>query len=441
MRSLGEKYILFVFLFPAMAQQKYLKTAILTAFTVETFCVTWGLKIPGGTGFFSVLYFLAGLVLAIGLLSAPAQSLPSFPGWKGLNKRSNHYRLVVLGLVALVMYTQCRYWFEEITLDIYNADMLPIIRVMDQRFIAGHWTKIYDTIPEIWKGVQPIYLPAMWQPFVPAVALGIDMRWTTVAGLLIVFGIFLFLYRPGKGGYASFFTGVIAFLLFWWLFADNSPGLITVSEEGVVIAYYVLLVLALASGNAVLTGIAASLCMLSRYALVGWIPAYLLYLLLKKKYKQTFVFSLTGLVCLIVLFVGPVGWETFWRLLRLPGNYIQFASLVWKDSPDVFSTGIGFAGMFGPHRIALLHWLLITLSFLVPFLFVLICHYMRRRRVIANIPLAALKISLVVFYCFIDVPYLYLLYTSSFVSLIAVALLVRGDVGSREGVRAEPAME
>ena len=51
----------------------------------------------------------------------------------------------------------------------------------------------------------------------------------------------------------------------------------------------------------------------------------------------------------------------------------------------------------------------------------------------ANIPLAALKISLVVFYCFIDVPYQYLFYTSSFVSLIALALLMREEPGIRSG--------
>ena len=42
-----------------------------------------------------------------------------------------------------------------------------------------------------------------------------------------------------------------------------------------------------------------------------------------------------------------------------------------------------------------------------------------------NVPLAALKLSLVIFYCFIDVPYLYLFYTSSLVSLIILALATR----------------
>ena len=129
---------------------------------------------------------------------------------------------------------------------------------------------------------------------------------------------------------------------------------------------------------------------------------------------------------------------TFLRLARLPGDYVAFAARVWKDSPDVFAEAPGLAYFFGPKRIALLHGLLVTLSFAVPVLFVIFCYWRGRRagggecgtaarRGLANIPLAALKIGLVVFYCFIDVPYLYLFYTSSFVSLIAVTLLFREE--------------
>jgi hypothetical protein len=451
-----------------MPGQKHLKTLIVTAFALETLSVTYCLKIPGATPFFAVLHFLAGTAIAILLLRFPQLKLAAtgrgwegngsaaasrgWAAWKGWNTRSNQYRLILTAMLALVMYTLCRYWFDEIPLDINYADMLPIIKVMDQRFLAGHWNQIYDNIPSIWNGVQPIYLPSMWQPFTLAVAMGIDMRWITVAGLLLAFGIFIFIYLPEPNSYSSFFTGVLAFLLFWWIFGDDTPGVITVSEEGVVIAYYVLLVLALLSGNAWLTGIAASLCMLSRYALVGWIPAYLLYLLLRKKGRQVIIFSAVGLVCFLVLFLGPVGWNTFLRLALLPGNYVKFASVVWQDSPDVFSTGLGFAGFFGPGRITLLHGFLVTLSFAVPAAFVLVCHYLASRKEksgspgtsiriagtqtagnrIANIPLAALKMSLVVFYTFIDVPYLYLFYTSSFVSLIAVAVIVSREPASSQ---------
>ncbi len=409
-----------------MPGQKHVKSAIVIAFALETGCVTWFLKIPGATPVLSILYLVTGSAIALMLLSSSPLALPRLaPGSRNL--RVNIYRVAVLGLLALAMHSLCRYWFDEIPLDVNYADMLPIIKVMDQRFLAGNWHHIYDTIPTIWNGTQPIYLPSMWQPFVFAVLFGVDMRWITVAGLLFAFGVFVFVFQPDSKSYRSFFTAALAFLLFWWLFADDTAGVISVSEEGVVIAYYVFLVLALVSGNPWLTGIAASLCMLSRYALVGWIPAYLVYLLLTKKWKKATIFSFMGVVCLLFLFIFPVGWQTFLRLLKLPGDYIHFAGVVWQDSPDVFSTSLGFAGLFGVHHIALLHVLLITLSFAVPMLFMIYCYWRRWKKPesIANIPLATLKLSLVVFYSFIDVPYLYLFYTSSFVSLISIALLLR----------------
>jgi hypothetical protein len=93
----------------------------------------------------------------------------------------------------------------------------------------------------------------------------------------------------------------------------------------------------------------------------------------------------------------------------------------------VFSSGAGMARFFGPNRIALQHTLLVSLSFGVPAVFMIICHYVGKIRPLANVPLAALKICMVVFYNLIDVPYLYLFYTSSFISLIVVAFFLKHD--------------
>jgi hypothetical protein len=407
-----------------MTHRRNLLIALLAAFTAETLCSTWLLKFPGWAPFLSILYFLSGISIPLLLLSFPVVNLPR-PAKQHFLLHTTHYRLVIIGMIALAMYSWCHYWFEEIPIDISNADMLPIIRVMGERFVAGHHKQVYDTIPWIWNGIQPIYLPAMWLPYTPAIALGIDIRWVTMAGLLFSFAVFLFLYRPEIHRYLSFLTGVLAFLLFWWILADNTPGIISVSEEGVVIAWYVLLVLSLISGNPWWIGITASLCMLSRYSLVGWIPAYTLYLVLEKRWKHIFIFALTGILCFVLLFLLPVGWQTFSRLAHLPGNYVPFAARVWHDSPEVFSTSPGLAWFFGPARITLLHNLLITLSFVIPAGFVLYCYIKGKKRPISNTPLATLKLSLVIFYCFIDVPYLYLFYTSSFVSLVIVTMLVR----------------
>ena len=427
-----------------MDLEKKLIPSILIAFAVETLSVTWFLKIPGWAPLFSILYLASGIAIAGMLLYFPGIRLPS-PGPKPWRSPINQRRLVITGLIALALYSWCLYWFDEIPIDVSNADMLPIIKVMGQRFIAGQHSHIYDPIPSIWHGALPIYLPAMWLPYVPALALGIDMRWIAIAGLLFAFGTFIFLYRP-SGDPAQpalstgrpnetrgpFFLGVLAFLLFWWVVADNTAGVVSVSEEGVVIGYYVLLVLALLSGKPWLTGIAISLCMLSRYALVGWIPAYLLYLALERRWRHLSIIILTGIICFTMLFLVPVGWTTFLRLIHLPGDYVAFADRVWNDSPAVFSAAPGLAWFFGRKGIAILHGLLITFSFTLPVLFTVLA-YRRgrsastakaRSRPLANIPLASLKLSLVIFYSFIDVPYLYLFYTSSLVSLIVMALLM-----------------
>ena len=400
-----------------------LSKPILIAFAVETLSSTWCLKLHGWIPLFSVLYLLSGLAIALILLRLPELHLPS-PGKKPWRNPANQRSAILIGLTALALYSWCLYWFDEMPIDITNADMLPIIKVMAERFLAGQHSHVYDPIPTIWHGVRPIYLPAMWLPYVPAIAMGIDMRWIAIAGLLFAFGAFITLYKPSNTR-SSFFLGVLAFLLFWWIVADNTPGIVSVSEEGVVIGYYVLLALALVSGRPWLTGIAISLCMLSRYALVGWIPAYLLWLILQKRRKQLAIVSLTGILCFVLLFLIPVGWITFTRLAHLPGNYVSFAGRVWKDAPDVFSTAPGLAWFFGRNGTVILHGLLILLSFTLPVIFTVSA--LRRRR--SNVPLATLKLSLVVFYCFIDVPYFYLFYTSSFVSLVILALETR-DAGT-----------
>jgi len=93
---------------------------------------------------------------------------------------------------------------------------------------------------------------------------------------------------------------------------------------------------------------------------------------------------------------------------------------------------MGFAKFFGAGRIYLLHYLLIILTFLAPLVFILYCHMRQKFRELSNIPLAALKFGLVFFYCFIDVPYLYLFYTSSFVSLISVSFFVSRNFSKPE---------
>src|SRR5262249_33151358 len=149
-------------------------------------------------------------------------------------------------------------------------------------------------------------------------------------------------------------------------------------------------------------------------------------------------FALSGAACFILFFLIPVGWDTFLRLASLPGDYVAFAARVWKDSPDVFSTAPGFAWFFGPRGTGLLHRLLPTGRSGSPMLFMACCYRRWRGARPANLPVAMLKLTLVVFYCCIDVPYLYLFYTSSMVSLVVVTLAFRGEAAATRESAARP---
>ena len=404
-----------------MNNKKGLQIILLSAFLIETLCITYLLKTEKLASIISIVYFISGIIIGkiILFFPEPAKSIFRFE-----NKPYTFLKIFLITTAGILICYYSISIMNDNLFDYHNADMLPVIKKMDQRFLSGQWRHVYDTIPEIWNGSNPIYLPAMWLPFTPAVIFHIDLRWITVICLFISFGIsFLLISFKQK---ISYIIVAIAAMLLWWLLSeDDTHGLISFSEEGVVIVYYLLLVLAIVFENIFFIGLAACLCMLSRYALIGWLPAFFIYLVLWKKKKQAFIFSVIGILFFLFLFIIPFGWNAFSRLIQLPSYYVDFSKRVWQDSPETFLNYIGFAKFFGPEKMHTLHTLLISLSFTVPTLFILCCHFLRNKIRISNIPLAALKITIVIFYNFIDVPFMYLFFTSSFVSLAMVSIFMK----------------
>ncbi|MES2003889.1 MAG: hypothetical protein V4450_05165 [Bacteroidota bacterium] len=410
-----------------MRQLNYLKKMLLIALAIETLCVTYALYLPSMISVVSVLHTLSGISIAIGLLwtqpsAAGLQNEPAISGPTLLK-----YRLPLAAIVVTAMFFLAARWMRDEPLNYREADMLPIIKIMCERFLAGAWSHVYDPIPQIWQGTGPIYLPAMWLPFTLPVALHIDPRWLTVGLLFVVFCVFL--YKTDFRKRTVWIPCTCCILLFVWLFTDEKASLIPYTEEGVVVFYYVMLMLALLNGNVWLIGIAASLCVLSRYALIGWLPAMLLYYAYRKEWRNLFRFIITGTVSFFGLLILPFGWGIFSSLSKLPSSYVAFTSRVWQDAPAFFTESLGWAKFFGPTRINMQHQLLLILSFVIPVVAMCIFIWWQKRVnfAVQNIPLAVLKITLVVFYTLVDVPYLYLFYTSSFVSLFAVAVFLQRE--------------
>jgi len=400
------------------------KNLLIIALVAETICSGYGLILGEQAALVSILYLIAGLFIVYLILLFPQARLMH------AREIKNDFRLkLVMGIAMLLLaYMTASYWLDMIPIDPDFADMLPIMKVMNERMLHGEWKQVYDPIPEIWNGTRPIYLPAMWIPYAPAVAFHLDMRWVTVISLLLSFTIILVFIRIKGNGYYGYGLIVIGAILYWWLFSRNEVhSLVTMSEEGVVIFYFVLLCLSIISGNALYMGLAASLCLLSRYSMIGWLVPCLMYFASRKDFRRIIIFSTTGIVCFVFFFLIPFGWKTLEQMLALPGNYIGFAKHIWEFSPEVYWLNPGMAKFFGPHHIVGLHTTLIMLSFGLPVLFMAYC-LIRKNQKFENINLACFKLSLLVFYQFIDVPYGYLFYTGSFVSLLIAAVLLSGTI-------------
>jgi hypothetical protein len=402
------------------------KNILAAAFIVETFCITYALSLNAWMPFISILYFICGIVISILILLLPEAKQYFFV------KEKTHYfpTLSLRIVITIIMAVQAVYftakWVEDAPIDFHDADMLPVIHVMAGRFVAGNFSHIYDIIPDIWNGMRPVYLPAMWLPFSVSVIGNFDMRWVTCALLIASFTIFIFIFHPSHQKKVSPYILGAAFMLFWWLSTSENNGLIPYTEEGIVIFYYVLLTVSLLNRNILLIAITTTLCALSRYSFIGWVLPFGVILIYEKKINKFYKWAATIFVLGLLMTVIPFGWKPFYNLLSLPGQYVDFAARVWHDGPHVFYQNPGMAKFFGPHNIRLQHKLLISLSFAVPLLFVMIAFWLRdvKKYNIHNVFLATFKLSLVIFYNFIDVPYLYLFYTSSFVSLIIVGYFV-----------------
>lgn len=413
-----------------------IKKWLIICLLLETLCVTYALRFSSIIPFATILYTICGFAIAFLLLRMPEKKIAI--GFSiGKEQVAWVYQLTLLLFSGLVIYLFTRNWMNQSPLSYQEADMLPIMQVMSQRFIQGDWSLVYQPIQEIWNGIQPIYLPAMWMPFMVSVKFGFDPRWITSFAVFLSFSIFILLWRVHwqkiTGPVLLFTAGILCL----WLYTEPSHNFIRLSEEGIVVFYYSLLVLAILSENFLVIGIAAAFCALSRYSIAGWLPAMLLYLLwIRKKPRDTIRFLAAAVGVVVLLVIIPLGFEPIRIAFHQPEKYIEHATRIWRESPEYFQQSMGLAKFFGSERILIQHNLLLISSFLVPIIFVWFAGKQKQHRN-NHIALATLKLTIVIVYAFIDVPYQYLFYTSSFISLIAVTGVVDSvstlSNGTREG--------
>ena len=387
--------------------------AILVAFEISCHSILQNYLSPG---MYSAIYFLLGISIALFSLKTKLTT----PIKEGYISRIWIFGLALL--LGLIVQDVVKPLFEIWPLDYKSADMLPVIDIMVDRYCAG--TPVYSIIPEIWDGMQPIYLPGLWLPYLLTSIMEIDMRWTGITFLLIATLSMLFPWQKNTWKANSLIVMMVILLALWmdWMYLDQI--MIALTEEGVVIGYYALLCIALMSKRPLLIGITIGLCMMSRYMLAPWALMFVIAIWLLENKSQAYKIILSSGATIIIFMTFGQGWAALPVFLKVPDNYL---SAVLADKAKYFSvidSSLGMAKHWEFESLGGLHSLMKILSFLVP-----ICCILIYKKWLQDIPFAlfgliSLKLSLVFFFNFLVMPYSYLFYTSTIVSVSILSFVL-----------------
>lgn len=369
------------------------------------------------SSYISLLYLFVGIGIAlIPLLpvSFPTYRTDSFPSLVSINT----WLMLFLGLFAIGYYGWLKspWIFDQYPIEKEVADMLPVMRVMGKRLLAGE--AVYEVIPEIWGGMPPIYLPTMWLPYLPALSYGFDMRWISQGIVLLGLGFSFRVFHWDRIRPVWALLGLIPLFLFVQYFFSKDFRLFGTTEEGIVIGFYLFLAYALMTRNPWLKGVAITCCLMSRYVLVFWLPFYLLYVFLRESRRDAYLIVGVSFVLSMALMLWTGAFQNLGIFLEMPRIYLEAVKdpgNAWKYLPTI-NESLGLGKYIGIERIGLLHKGLFYVSLLSPLCFLL---WILRKPQSLNRhfwAICSLKMSLVLFYQFLVINPLYLFYTSTFFS-------------------------
>lgn len=315
-----------------------------------------------------------------------------------------------------------------------QSDVVPTLQIMTQRIMDFQYP--YYTVEFPGWSFEPGYLPMQYLPFIKAEILKIDYR--TLAYLAFVFVLFFYLSNIKK------FLNSLE--LFWGLslviipfvgikvISIHDASVFKYSVELLDAAYYLLLAYSLFSGSVYLRAVAIVACLLSRYGIVIWLPAYA-FIYYREEGLQKAI-KLTSIVVGLVLVLYVLPFMTKDPMLFFKGlkNYDQMAVGQWTDIPSwyahigkpyILSQGLGFAIYFLEYwdgeiidkikAIKLVHVLLSVLIMVGTILF----YHIRRPKIkdVNLYLLGSLALYLTVFYSFVFAPFSYLFLVPYFVSM------------------------
>jgi hypothetical protein len=275
--------------------------------------------------------------------------------------------------------------------------------------------------------MSPTYLPAQWMPFIVAEKFRFDPRLLSFAVFAGVYGLFILKIIRQKS--FMLFQILLSLLPIYALHQiyQYEKGILTMTVEMLIMAYYWLLAMSLVGSSRLFQIGAILLCLMSRYALVFWLPV-LAFMVWQKEGERAAWRLAAGLLLGSGLLYGSflVVDPTIFARAQAAYDIAMIGEWGTSDRPGHVYSGLGFALYFFERspdlvaNMALLKKTLLVLSASVSLLLIGIWRKYQRHGHFGLFALCSLKIYLALFYAFLPTPYPYLFVTPLVVSWVVL---------------------
>ncbi|MCB0534248.1 MAG: hypothetical protein KDD14_18745 [Saprospiraceae bacterium] len=347
----------------------------------------------------------------------------------------------LLFLVGLVIGIKILHSLYQEIPEINNfSDILPAKREYIRRFLSGEI--VYRPIPFEYYNLEPTFLPFRWLPFVVAQVAGFDYRWISFGALAI--GLAVWNARPyvGKNIYLEIIVKCL--LPFYCLqsFVRTDNIALAAAVELLIAGYYLIFTRYFFNKNPFVVALVLTICLLSRYSVILWLP--LLFLVLWKEYDLKYILRVGAytLLGVFLIYFLPFCLHDYGKHFFAAAQYYLNASFgtwtpeVWLPEgslPLHHSRGVGFSLWFilkAPGELRHRFDLMLQVAFLFQIaltLFFSIVYWFRvrgnDRYVVFAFLLASLKVFMMVFNGFLVAPFSYLFEVSFYLSFPLLFIL------------------
>ena len=340
--------------------------------------------------------------------------------------KSNLYLVVLTVLPSIILLPLLFQIYHKYPIDIAQSDIIPTIALMAQRLLAG--TYVYAPSLDFGYLLSPTYLPAQWMPYTIAELLQFDYRWVSQTIWVIAFLVLIYRLSKTDELYTKLFVPLISYFLYITVFGREKP-FFTNTVEIMVAGYYIFFIIALNTNKWLHIALAFTVCLLSRYSLILWLPLWAFVMWVSGQRRLMLQVTGVTMALIVLIYVIPFlskDWQSFSHSIE---HYQRAAIGEWqhldkKGMPYSIYNGVGFAhlmyqkeGISLEEKIKMLQKLDVLLC-LSTVLLLGIWYWFNRNKIDYRIfMMGSFKIYLTIFLAFIQVPYIYLMVVSVFASI------------------------